>query len=59
MRCPFRYSCPFRYKRRNKFSFGVSGDFLDFVEEQENKEELEYNTKYPTCWDKFIKWLKS
>lgn len=49
--------CPFRYRRRNRFSFGVAGDFIDFLEERDNEAEAELNRKYPTCWAKFLHWL--
>lgn len=50
-------NCPFRYKRRTKFSFGVASDFLDYWQDKEDREESEFNIKYPTCWDKFLYWL--
>lgn len=59
MKCPFRY----RKSRRNyrSYSFGVAPDFMDFVEEAEDRRmaaederEAEFNRKYPTCWDKFL-----
>jgi hypothetical protein len=50
--------CPFRYRRRwQKFSFGVDPGFMDFVTEQDDRAEVEFNEKYPTCWDKFLHWL--
>lgn len=49
--------CPFRYRRRNKFSFGVSGDFLEWVMEQDDLAEAAFNEANPTCWDKFLHWL--
>lgn len=49
--------CPFRYRRRTKFSFGVAADFYDFIAERDDKAEAAFNAKYPTCWDKFLHWL--
>jgi hypothetical protein len=52
MRCPFRFRPP---KRR--YSFGVAGDFLDYIEEQDRRAEAEYDAAYPTCWLRFLHWL--
>ena len=52
MRCPFRYRV-----RRRSYSFGVAGEFLDYIEEQERKAEAAYNAAYPTCWLCFLHWL--
>lgn len=50
-------SCPFRFRRTNKFSFGVAWEFVDFVTEREDRAEAEHNARYPTCWAKFLHWL--
>jgi hypothetical protein len=49
--------CPFRYKWRQNFSFGVDGEFLDWCNERDAKAEKAFNEKYPTCWKKFLHWL--
>lgn len=49
--------CPFRYLRRENFSFGVDPDFMDFVTEQDDRAEAEFNAAHPTCWLKFLHWL--
>lgn len=49
--------CPWRYRRQTKFSFGVDPDYLDHIGEQDDKDEAEFNAKYPTCWAKFVHWL--
>lgn len=51
--------CPFRFRRREKFSFGVDPGFLDYVMEAEDEAEAEYNRLYPTCWKKFLYWLRT
>lgn len=59
MKCPFRY----RKSRRNyrSYSFGVAPDFMDFVEQAEDRRmaaeddrEREFNEAHPTCWKKFL-----
>lgn len=52
MRCPFRYR-----RRRRRYTFGVSADFIEYVEAEEAREEAEYDAAYPTCWAKFLHWL--
>lgn len=54
MRCPFRWKAP-----KRKFSFGVDGGFVDFVEELDQKAEEAYYAKYDTCWKRFKHWLTS
>lgn len=49
--------CPFDYKRRDNFSFGVDPGFLDYCAEIDDVTEYEYNLRYPTCWQKFLHWL--
>jgi hypothetical protein len=51
--------CPFRYRRRDvrRFSFGVSGEFLDFLSEGEGRAEQSFNEQFPTCWKQFLHWL--
>lgn len=49
--------CPFRYRRRTKFSFGVDPEFLDFIGERDDAAERELNAEYPSCWAKFLHWL--
>jgi hypothetical protein len=50
--------CPFRYRpKRRRYSFGVAGGFLDYIDECERKAEADYNAKYVTCWDRFLHWL--
>lgn len=49
--------CPFNYRRRKRFSFGVASEFVHFVMEREDAEEAAYNAAYPTCWHKFLLWL--
>lgn len=52
--------CPFRWRRPNrKFTFGVAGDFIDFVEKLDDEAERAYNLKYDTCWKRFVHFLKS
>lgn len=50
-------ACPFNYRYRKRYSFGVSGDFVEFVQEREEREAAEYNAAYPTCLAKFLHWL--
>lgn len=50
--------CPFRYRPTNRrYSFGVAGDFLDFIEEREREAAEDYERKYTTCWAKFLHWI--
>lgn len=49
--------CPFRYRRRENFSFGVDPEFMDYVSERDDAAERWLNTNYPTCWQKFLYWL--
>lgn len=49
--------CPFRYKRQEHFSFGVSPDYMDCVIALDDEAESAYNAKHPTCWAKFLHWL--
>ena len=57
--------CPFGYRRARRsyreYSFGVAPDFMDFVEEAEDRRmaadaerEKEFNKEHPTCWAKFL-----
>lgn len=59
MNCPFRYRKAKRHYRR--YSFGVSPDFMDFVEEAEDRRmaaederERQFNLAHPTCFQKFL-----
>lgn len=51
--------CPFRYRRRENFSFGVAPDFMDFVSDRDDRAEATFNAKFPTCWAKFVNWLRA
>lgn len=51
------WPCPFKYRRRKHFSFGVDPGFLDYCDELDDEAEAKYNRKYPTCWRKFLHWL--
>jgi hypothetical protein len=51
-------SCPFDYKRRERFSFGVAGEFVDYCAERDDEREAAFNERYPTCWQKFLAWLR-
>lgn len=53
MNCPFRY----RGSRRN-YSFGVDPEFMDWCDDQDRAAEEAFNRRYPTCWAKFVNWLK-
>lgn len=50
-------NCPFRYRRRTKFSFMVDPSFVDYIVERDDRAEAAFNEKYPTCWDKLLHWL--
>lgn len=49
--------CPFRYRRREHFSFGVDPGFLDYVTREDDRAETAFDAAYPTCWTKFLHWL--
>lgn len=51
--------CPFRYRRREHFSPGVAWQFVEWVTENDDRAEAEFNEKYPTCWKKFQHWLRT
>ena len=52
--------CPFRYKRRKrKFSFGVAPSFVDYIVDKDDEAERLFNATYPTCWKKFLHWLRT
>lgn len=63
MRCPFGRPRPPKI-HNGPFQFGVSGDFLDYLDEIEAREAEEYWAGYnaflgrhPTCWLRFLHWL--
>lgn len=52
MQCPFHFKAPSR-----RYSFGVAGDFVDYIEEQNRRAKARYDELYPTCWLRFLHWL--
>lgn len=52
MECPFRYRAP-----KHSWSPGVAGEFVQYVLDREESEEVAFNEKHPTCWDKFLNWI--
>jgi hypothetical protein len=54
MACPFSYRAP-----KHKVSFGVDGEYLDFIEEQDRLDKEHYERTYPTCWLRFLHWLSA
>lgn len=49
--------CPFRYRRREHYSFGVDPEFMDYIDAIDSRAEAALNAAYPTCWRKFLHWL--
>jgi hypothetical protein len=49
--------CPFRYRRRERFLPGCDPDFMDFIEERDDRAEAAFNARFPSCWAKFLHWI--
>lgn len=54
----FNPRCPWRYRRKHEtFSTIVSGDYVDHMVANDDRNEAEHDRKWPTCWAKFLHWL--